>query len=212
MNDRTDQVRFNLAGRSFNLVVSVLSATTSPVYNSFYAQSVFERGLRSGQVTGVRGALRQLVRELGDLAARDQGEARDGEGQKYDHLKACFRRDMRLWALLRQAMGCRLYFVFQPITSWIGKALSEEERELFDILDQIDPHGSGQELSSYLHDMAARYVADVRGVCDELDIPFLDLNRSAALRDGRWLFVDRAHLTDDGYVAAADDIVKEWRP
>ena len=238
LNERTDQVWFNFAGRSFNstqellifllylppsvdtvlilsginnLVLSFLSSATSPVYNSFYAQSVFERGLRSGQVTGVRGTLKLLVRELADLAARDQSEARDGAGEKYEHVKACFRRDMRLWALLRQAMGYRLYFVFQPITSWIGKALSEEERELFDILDRIDPYGSWQQLASFLRDMAARYVADVREACDELDIPFLDLNRSAALRDGRWLFVDRAHLTDDGYVAVADDIVKEWR-
>lgn len=238
LNDRTDQVWFNVAGRSFNstqellifllylpevvdtvlilsginnLVLSVLSATTSPVYNSFYAHSVFERGLRSGQVTGVRGALKLLVRELADRATRGEDGARDGEGQKYEHMKACFRRDMRLWTLLRRAMGYRLYFVFQPVPWWIGKVLSEEERELFDILDHIDPHGAWHEISGYMHDMAARYVADVRTVCDELDIPFLDLNRSPALRDGRWLFVDRVHLTDDGYVAVADDIVKGWR-
>ena len=55
-----------------------------------------------------------------------------------------------------------------------------------------------------------RYVEDVRRLCEEWRIPFLDMNRCASFTERRWLFVDRAHLTDEGYALAAEKIQKEW--
>lgn len=194
-----------------NLVLSYLAGRTSPVYNSFYAQSVFERGLRSGLVTGVRGSLHLLAREVArKLAAPQRAQAPQDDQERYDHMIACLRRDVRLWALVRDALGCQVVFAFQPMAAWIDKALTAEEAELFDILDRCDPTGSWDGVAGYLSRERDRYRADVRRLCAEQRLPFLDLNDGAAFAAPRWLFVDRAHLTDEGYALAADAVMQAW--
>lgn len=238
LNERQERVWWNFAGRGFNstqellvfllhlpqdverilifsgannLVLSYLAGRTSPVYNSFYAQSVFERGLRSGLVTGVRGSLNLLAREMArKLATPDAAKPLENDRERYEHVIACFRRDLRLWALLSQSLGRQVHFIFQPMAAWIDKALAPEEEELFSILDRCDPTGSWEGVAGYLQREKDRYVEDVRRLCEEFRIPFLDLNRCASFTERRWLFVDRAHLTDAGYALAVEEITKAW--
>ena len=238
LNDRQAHAWWNFAGRGFNstqellvfllhlpqdvgrivifsgannLVLSHMAGRTSPVYNSFYAQSVFERGLRSGLVTGVRGSLNLLMREMTrKLAAPNHAQPPQDEGERYDHMITCSRRDLRLWALLREALGCQVQFVFQPMAAWIQKALTAEEEELFSILDRIDTTGGWDGVAGYLQREQDRYLTDVRRLCEEQRMPFLDLNQCSSFTDRRWLFVDRAHLTDEGYVLAMEEITKAW--
>lgn len=234
-NEAGGRICFNFAGRGFNstqellafllylprdvdalvlvsgvnnLVLSTLSSETSPVYNSFYAQGAFERGLRSGLVTGIRGGLRLLAQELVRKISPENGlSARTvSEEERYEQVLACSRRDLRLWSLLRDGLRCKLYFVFQPIAAWIPKRLSPEEQELSGILDQIDPTGSWGNALQHLVRFKDRYRSDVQALCDEFGIPFLDLNASAELTSDRWLFVDRVHLTDEGYRVCAQEI------
>lgn len=237
LNRREDRIWFNFAGRSFNstqellifllhlprdvdavlifsgvnnLVLSHLARSTSPIYNSFFAQSVFERGLRSGLVTGVRGSLKLLFREIASKLFSADGEGSASRDQrKYDNVVTCFRRDMRVWALLRQALGFRLYFVFQPVACWIDKALTPEEEEVFAILNRTDPYGTWKDVSVHLLEQGERYVADLCEICERLRVPFLNLNVCRSFTENRWLFVDRAHLTDEGYALAAEEILKE---
>lgn len=237
LNRREDRIWFNFAGRSFNstqellvfllhlppdvdtvlifsgvnnLALSYLAQSTSPTYNSFFAQSVFERGLRSGLVTGVRGSLRLLVHEIAEkLSSTNQRRRVQTDRERYEHVATCFRRDVRLWTVLREAMGFRLCLVFQPVASWIDKTLTPEEEELFAILDENDSYGTWNDLSGYLREQRKRYVADVREVCEGLRVPFFDLNACPSFAEKRWLFVDRAHLTDHGYSLAAGEILKE---
>ncbi len=234
MNERENQAWFNFAGRAFNstqewlafllflprdvktvlilsgvnnLALSHLAHRTSPVYNSFYAQSIFERSLQSGAVTGLRASMKLLLSEITQkLSFRDNGQAHSNGPCRYEDILVCFRRDMRLWALLRDALGFDLYFVFQPVASWAAKALTHQEREVFEILDQGDPSGTWESLSGYLNDQGKSYVPDVRRVCEEFKVPFLDLNTCASFAEEQWLFVDRAHLTDQGYRLAAQEI------
>ncbi len=238
LSERQERLWWNFAGRGFNstqellafllhlpqdveqvllfsgannLVLSHMAGTTSPVYNSFYAQSVFERGLRSGLVTGVRGSLHLLAREMARKLMSPDGAAHpQDERERYDHMIACFRRDLRLWALLGAALGCPVRLALQPMAAWIEKALSPEEQELFDILDRCDPTGAWEGIAAYLRRERERYVADVQRLCEEFRIPFLNLNRCPAFAESRWLFVDRAHLTDAGYALAVDEITKAW--
>lgn len=190
-----------------NLVLSYLSRETSPIYNSFHSQSVFERGLRSGLVTGVRGSLRLLAREIiSKLSIPLDGKSPFSNQDKYPHVVSCFHRDLQLWALLREAMGFQLHFVFQPIASWINKDFTLEEEEIFSILDQIDPTGSWDGLLAYLMGQKDRYRSDIRQVCQQLKVPFVDLNMNPSFTERRWLFADRAHLTDEGYRLTAEEI------
>lgn len=185
-----------------NLVLSFLAGSTSPVYNSFYAQSVFERGLQSGEVTGVQGSFRLLMREishrLSPPASGNGGTKPADLREAYNQILTCFRRDMRLWALLREGMGFHLYFAFQPMASWIKKELAPQEKELFSLLDSgLGPQGWAP-IAAYLEQHNKDYIADIRGICREQEIPFLDLNQASGLERPDWLFVDRAHLTDLG--------------
>ncbi len=240
LNESGDRVWFNFAGRGFNstqelllfmlhlppdiktvllftginnLVLSFLSESTSPVYNSFYAQSVFERGLQTGEATGMQGSFRLLMREIAQRLVpppRSGSSKPAGRREAYEQVLACFQRDMRLWALLREAMGFDLYFAFQPMAPWTKKALSPEEHELFSILDS----GSGQQgwdqISGYLEEQKKDYTADVRRVCEERRVPFLDLNQNPGMARPDWLFVDRAHLTDGGYRRVAEIVRGEF--
>lgn len=238
LNRQEKKIWFNFAGRAFNstqellifllflpssvdtvlifsginnLVLSHLSSWTSPVYNSFYAQSAFERGLKSGEVAGVRGSLRLFLEEISHkLAPMSNGKDPGSPAERYEHMRVCFRRDMRLWVTLSRGMNFRLCFVFQPIAPWIRKELTSEEREVFSILDECDPDSSWGEVSTYLRGHEERYRSDVRTVCDELGIPFLDMNQCAPFTQPNWLFVDRAHLTDEGYALAAEEIRKRF--
>jgi hypothetical protein len=237
LNRAGDRLWFNFAGRAFNstqewlvfllhlppsvetvilftgvnnLALSHLAGSTSPIYNSFYVQSVFEKNLAKGLRTGVQAAAVDLVRELGRKARSLwappvlNGASQRVSDEGYRHILTCFARDLRIWHLLRQAMGFRLCFAFQPVASWIPKALCAQEKEMFDLLDQAAPEWDA--LAGHLKRWAPRYLKEVRGMCESLQIPFLDLNDCPAFRESRWLFVDRVHLTDQGYALAAEEI------
>lgn len=236
LNNRQDRIWFNFSGRAFNstqellifllhlprsvetvlifsgvnnLVLSHLAQAVSPIYNSFYGQRIFERGLNKGKAMGVRGTLRLLVEEITTKLIRDRnGNKPAGPEGNLEDLIRCFQRDMRLWSLLREAMNFKLYFVFQPIASWIEKALTPEEEEIFSILNRSNSNPSWREIEPYLRDQQGDYVFRVKQVCHELAIPFLDLNTQPAFAQNRWLFVDRAHLTDEGYALSVKEIVR----
>ena len=193
-----------------NLTLSYLSHETSPIYNSFYSQSLFERGLRRGALPGIRGTLRLLAEEsLRKLSTQNPAKANGSHPQeKYRHAVACFERDMRIWDLLRRGMGFKLYFVFQPVVPWIDKSLCSEESQLFSLLDQSDPSAQWGGIVAYLRGQRQQYLSDVRDVCARLEVPFLDLNACRSYAEDRWLFVDRAHLTDEGYALAGQEILR----
>lgn len=239
LNGMGDRVWFNFAGRAFNstqewilfllhlppdvetvvlftginnLALSHVAGSTSPIYNSFYNQSVFEQALARGLPGGVQGAARDLFRELTRKARRLSSPAPSANGtgrsvtdERIQAILACFRRDLQVWSLLRKALGFRLLFAFQPVASWIQKEFSPEEKEMFTLLDEIQgPHWDI--LSGYLTEWAPTYRDEVRRICGSLEVPFVDLNEAASLRQPQWLFVDRAHLTDAGYALCADEI------
>lgn len=236
LNLRENLVWFNFAGRAFNstqellifllhlprdldavlifsglnnLMLSYAAHNASPIYSSFFSQSVFERGLRSGLVTGVRGSSKLLLHELArKLFATDDGESVADVQRKYAHVLAWFRRDMRVWALLQRAIGFKLYFVFQPTAFWNDKTLTPEEEEVFGILDRRPQVRAWNDVVKYIRERGERYRADVQEVCEELNVPMLDLNARPSFAERRWLFVDRVHLTDEGYALATEEIRK----
>jgi hypothetical protein len=92
-----------------------------------------------------------------------------------------------------------IVFALQPYAPLIERPLSPEEEEIFTGLDLL----GGTKWIAVRDHMAAcwgPYADALRRGCAELDVPFLDT--AEADLDG-WCFVDRAHLTDRGYDAAA---------
>lgn len=179
-----------------NLVLAYLNAETSPVFNSFFSQTSIALPYES---PSVREAFSQLTRALSRAARRrleNPAPIRDLSRQ-YNSILKCFRRDLRVLRDLGRGGGFRLSFVLQPIATWIPKVPSQEESELFAALDEI---GSDWKImSSYLERHGKTYRRDMAEVCSSLEVPFLDLNAEEAFTADSWLFVDRIHLTDQGY-------------
>ena len=88
----------------------------------------------------------------------------------------------------------------------IPKAFSPEEQELFCLLNRLDPTDSWGGMSAYLLKYRDLYLAEAEALCAGFGIPFLELNQAPSFRENRWLFVDRVHLTDDGYELAAEEV------
>lgn len=194
------------------LVLSEIAEEVSPVYNAFYFQSQFERGLNRIDGGGLRGAARHLTQALQERFSMDPTPAsvQGDPQQRYARQWDCFQRDLRIWRLLREALGFDLYLVLQPVAVWLDKPLSPEEAELFALLDALSPVDSGRALFDRLEPVRGRYQVDLRDHCAREGIAYLDLNELESLKSKEWLFVDRVHLTDAGTATAADEIRKRF--
>ncbi len=237
LNRKGSTAWFNFSGRAFNstqeviifllhlpkdvaqvvlftginhLVLSHLAGSASPVYNAFYYQSIFEQGLKRGKMTGVRGSFQQFAQEVAQkfVPGKSDSPSRSSE-ERYDDGLACMERDLRIWALLQKSLGFKLYFVLQPAIPWLNKALVPEEEELFGCLNQIGTEYN-KTLFSFLAQRKDQFQADAKRLCDQFEVPFLDLNGSDPFKQPQWLFVDRIHLTDAGFALAAELIRKEF--
>lgn len=231
LNATTDSLWFNYGGRTFNstqealvfllffprrldrlvvlsgvnnLILAYLASRTSPVYNSLFLQSMFERAMDypPDTVIGVRKAARRLLAELRYKIAPPAAPTRQKSVvDQYADILEAFRRDLLVVKAAATALGSSVAFAMQPLATWIDKQLSDEERRLFAVLDRMP--GDWEVLATHLAQHRRRYAADVQRVCEELGIPFIDLSEDPAFVGPEWLFVDRVHLTDRGYAHAA---------
>jgi hypothetical protein len=108
-------------------------------------------------------------------------------------------RDLRLLRnLVPNEAG--VVFALQPVAPYTGKQLSDEEQELFALLDLIQPN-SWPELRLLLEKHWVAYAARLEEGCEEARVPFIDLGRGDYVG---WCFIDRVHGTDHGYESAAE--------
>ena len=196
-----------------NLTLSLISQTSSPVYNAFFAQSQFEQSMNrpTGTGIGLRRALTQLVEEvrlkLGQTPPAALQHKPDPQ-KAYANAIVCFERDLRALKALSDGLGAELNFALQPLATWIDKTLSVEERRIFDILDGLSPEW--KTLSAGLSSLKHRYADDVQTICNGLKVPFVNLNVQPELAGPEWYFVDRVHLTDAGNAVCAQLIKKAF--
>ncbi|HLB41659.1 MAG TPA: hypothetical protein VJN02_02200 [Gammaproteobacteria bacterium] len=111
------------------------------------------------------------------------------------------RRDL---SFLKKIRGARpLFFVVQPFADSIYKKMTHEENELFEILDSMQ--GSVWEFyKKYFIECWPNYISRLSSICQQLNIPFLDLNM---VPYSGWSYVDRVHMTDLGYKQVAERIL-----
>ncbi len=194
-----------------NLTLACLSRRPSPVYNSFFAQSSFERAMinNTDAYVGVRKAFSRLVDEVHHRIFPSASEAVLGEiGAGYQDVLTCFRRDMRILKALADGLSASLCFALQPLATWLDKPFSEEESNIFRILDELS--GDWRVLASFIGAQKDRYFKDVEHICYDLDIPFCNMNQATEFNTYEWLFVDRVHLTDRGNEIVANILIREF--
>jgi lysophospholipase L1-like esterase len=103
--------------------------------------------------------------------------------------------------------GTTASFALQPFAPWMSKALTTQETQLFALLDK---EGEGFSLVlKELTDYKKKYSQDLRTICSRVGMKYLDLNEAPALQQPERLFVDRAHLTDEGYDMVAKILMRE---
>jgi len=155
-----------------------------------------------------------LRRPLKDLFSKAQGMSPFSFDSDFNYetpeqkLTAAFERTFAFYAALKMAYGINIIFILQPFWEWTRKQLSPEEQclfqevarrqtdDTFDTFKKRFDKNKHRELSSALSDLADRY-----------GLPYFDSNGwfdEAATKD--FLFVDHAHLTDDGNALMANKI------
>lgn len=161
---------------------------------TLFAEADRRRQKLEAKATGAewtRRTKRPRTKEQGPKIRRDAGEVvAIAAGQQL--------RDLRI---LRRMLpdAATLVFALQPYAPLIARTLSREEEEIFAALDLIQ----GEKWDDVRDHIAAcwpGFAAAVERGCAELGVPYLD---TAAGDLGGWCFVDRAHMTDQGYDAAA---------
>lgn len=134
-------------------------------------------------------------------------EAEDGAVTRVGLAVAQIERDIRHWKLLTAGLDCTLTYVLQPFATWLAREPHESEQLIFESLDR-DSDASGA-IGEIRDPKTGRQFRDAVGaLCARNGVRFIDMNArlSEGLYRDRWLFVDRAHLTDAGCEAAAEII------
>ena len=113
------------------------------------------------------------------------------------------RRDLSIIAKTIAPHG-KLIFVAQPFADVSrGKPCLEEQR-LFDLTDGLQG-AHWHILKSHLSELWPSYVAELGALCKKEGIEFVNLNT----HDFRgWTYVDRVHMTDEGYRQASRRIAE----
>ena len=102
----------------------------------------------------------------------------------------------------------KLRFVLQPIPQWYDKVCSEEETVLFRFLES--EYNMDESIEKLNKDLYLDYSVKVQKICADLDIEFCDMNKMLGdtVSAENWLFADRAHLTDQGYMVVSERLYK----
>lgn len=203
-----------------NLILYYLSSEYSKDFGSFFSMSEFRPRSGEGKEPEAPSRLRQAVRRLlpGQKAPPPPAPTvsllrtiEDHERQKNDLLHI-YDRDIKNWQLMSVALGFQLSYVLQPLAGWVRKHPSPEETQLFAELDEQQGEAWRQILSQKMGFAQHRFLADSLGaICRRHGVPFLDMNEALSNLpiDGKWLFVDRIHLTDLGNQLVAQILAKE---
>lgn len=176
-------------------------------------QKIASRVLRP--VFGNRAAQRDLLKfDFGKEEKETQANfclsslfktVRDHNKEK-DDLLCVLKRDISIWKLITDALQIKLYYVLQPTANWVRRELAAEETALFDELDNHPTHNPlsiKDVLNNSLYDW---FLKNLSEICNFYDVRFLDMNEAISKKalDEKWLYVDRIHLTDEGYRISAD--------
>ena len=196
-----------------NLALFWLSQNYSKELGSFFGWSQYN-SLMNIEPLPLKGrALGRFLCKLQPSKASipDEFKKIENHNDQKDELLNVLWRDISIWKLLVESLKAKLYYVLQPVPNWIKKGLTEEEQKLFKELDG-QPGNMWKTINENINpELHLWYREQLVKMCGYFDISFLDMNDSLASRpiDDKWLYVDRVHLTDQGYRLAADILRKE---
>jgi len=161
---------------------------------SFYYQESFQNAM-SFEVAGRAARLRSLLKRPRQL----ESVSRETETAIKLAVDSTI-RSLELWSALTARRGARLTFALQPAALWSQAAPSEQEAELFALLDTLDPslHMSLERLGAQCFTV---YREALRAVLETRSIRFIDLNEGpdSTRITSDLNHVDRMHFSSIGY-------------
>jgi len=124
----------------------------------------------------------------------------DHDKRKED-LLPILRHDIDNWKLFSEALGIKLCYVLQPLANWIHRRLAKQEEILFAELNDCPINTFTMLKNSFGHNQYIWFSSKMKEICGSRNISFFDMNEGMSKRrlDEKWLFVDRIHMTDEGY-------------
>ena len=181
------------------------------MYGAFFQQSLFEKQMAVAAV-GNRELSRMLfagVRAKYGLAKKTiaTAQSKSSKADSYAAMLSVFERDCEYLQMVAKNSGTTSSFVLQPFAPWLNKTLTTQEKQLFALLDQ-EADGFSLVLRE-LVEHRAQYDKDLHAICSKVGVKYLNLNDAPELQQPDWLFVDRVHLTDNGFDAVARLLVRD---
>jgi hypothetical protein len=194
-----------------NLVRSLMPGSFSPMYGAFFQQGLFEQQMKSAAV-GNRALTRQLIAGLRQKFGITKktvttAQSNSSKTESYASMLKVFERDCEYLQMLAKKNNTTATFVMQPFIPWLNKSLTPQEMNLFALLDQEAESFSRVLLE--LEQCKDEYRHDIERICERVGMRFFDLNSASELKRPNWLFVDRAHFTDEGNDTVAKLLVRE---
>ena len=148
-----------------------------------------------------RNNIKLRFRELLSKFSNNTYKKIDIRNINFDKIEQNFKNLFSLWFALSNNYNFNIYYFLQPLASWTKKKLSDSETAIFEILDNSndDAHQILKKIS--LIENHNKYNAMFAKISKKIGINFIDLNdefKSLKSLDNS-LFVDRIHLTNEGY-------------
>jgi len=177
--------------------------------NIFFFGSRFKKAMDSERFRDL--SLKMKIKALLSSASGKRRQLNYGVAKAPEDVLYTLKRDVETWKLFSSSLGFELTYVLQPLCGWTEKRLSLEEEKLFKLLDDRQG-GHFKTLKECLDKEQYRWYSEgLENICRQAEIRYLDINKSLSGRklDGKWIFVDRIHLTDEGNKIAADILREE---
>ena len=116
-------------------------------------------------------------------------------------------RNLKLWSNISKGTNTEVYFFLQPFLEW-GKDFSNEETEICEYINKNDKKLPAFKILEKIKNLHQYYKNILINSCKKLEIPFYDCNEFLKQNSKKtdWLFVDRVHMNDDGYMLISEYI------
>ncbi len=128
---------------------------------------------------------------------------------QFEIMKSKYYELFSLWKKLSNVYKFDLTFFLQPFCKWFKNNLSLEEKELFNILDNSDDfaHQKLKEISNKNYYQIFEETININ--TKKNNVKYIDLNQKLEKFNNSedWLFVDRVHMTDLGYLKISKEIM-----
>lgn len=232
LNETTDYLWLNFSGRAFsstqeillflfnrhlignikkivifsginNLVLYHLSRNYLKDIGTIFSWNEYDQKMNTRPVSLRRKILNKFLKS-------NSSEKDNSAKSRKEDLLDVLSRDISMWKMICNSLDIELYYVLQPFANWVKKKPSSEESTLFAELDEYSRNHWKVLRDKLGYDQYLWFLENIRSICKSKDVPFFDMNKAISdmKLDGKWLFVDRIHLSDEGNRLAAK-IIKE---